>query len=44
MKNKFEMHIAEQPLLIKYAPDHAGLEKMQRIRKEKVAERLMLLT
>jgi len=43
MKNKFEMHLIEPPLLIKYTPDQAGLEKCREFGK-KVAERLMLKT
>ena len=27
MRNKFEMNMQEQPLLVKYAPDSAGLER-----------------
>jgi flavorubredoxin len=40
MKNKFEMNVAEPPLLIKYAPDQAGLEKCRELGR-KVAERLI---
>lgn len=40
MKNKFEMQIPEPPLLIKYTPDQAGLEKCKELGK-RVAERLM---
>jgi flavodoxin I len=40
MKNKFEIDVTESPLLIKYAPDQAGLEKCRRFGK-KIAERLM---
>jgi len=40
MKNKFEMQTTESPLLIKYAPDQAGLEKCREFGR-KVAERLM---
>ena len=39
IKNKFEMKIIEPPLLIKYAPDQAGLEKCREFGK-KIAERL----
>jgi len=31
MRNKFEMHILEPPLLIKYAPDQAGLERCREL-------------
>ena len=37
MKNKFQMHILEPPLLIKYAPDPAGLEKCREFGR-KIAE------
>jgi len=40
LKNKFEMEIVEPPLLIKYTPDHDGLEKCKEFGR-KVAERLM---
>jgi flavorubredoxin len=40
MKSKFEMNVAEPPLLIKYAPDEAGLEKCRELGR-KVAERLI---
>ena len=40
MKNKFEMNVIEAPLLIKYAPDQAGLEKCRQFGK-KIAEKLM---
>ena len=40
MKNKFEMNVIEAPLLVKYAPDQAGLEKCRRFGK-KIAEKLM---
>lgn len=40
MKNKFEMHVVEPPLLIKYTPDQSGLEKCREFGKA-VAERLM---
>ena len=40
MKNKFGMDIIESPLLVKYAPDHAALEKCKELGKE-VAERLI---
>lgn len=43
MKNKFEMRVIEPPLLIKYAPDQAGLEKCREFGK-KIAERVMLPT
>lgn len=41
MKNKFEMHIIEPPLLIKYKPTQDGLEKCREFGR-KIAERLML--
>ncbi|MCS7114372.1 MAG: flavodoxin domain-containing protein [Nitrososphaerota archaeon] len=31
MKNKFEMNVIEPPLLIKYTPDQAGLEKCREL-------------
>jgi flavodoxin I len=40
MKNKFEMTVIEPPLLVKYAPDAAGLEKCRELGKD-IAERLM---
>ncbi|MEM3622551.1 MAG: flavodoxin domain-containing protein [Candidatus Bathyarchaeia archaeon] len=40
LKNKFEMEVVEPPLLIKYTPDHDGLEKCREFGR-KVAERLM---
>jgi flavorubredoxin len=40
MKNKFEMQVDDQPLLIKYAPDQNGLEKCRELGM-KIAERLM---
>ena len=40
MKNKFRMETVESPLLIKYAPNQAGLEKCRRLGKE-IAERLI---
>jgi flavorubredoxin len=40
MKNKFEMQTIEPPLLIKYAPDHNGIEKCREFGK-KIAKRLM---
>ena len=40
MKHKFDMDVIESPLLIKYAPDQAGLEKCRQFGKE-IAERLM---
>jgi len=43
MKNKFEMDVIESPLLIKYTPDQAGLEKCRQFGKE-ISERLMLQT
>jgi len=43
MKNKFEMHVIEPPLLIKYAPDQTGLEKCREFGR-KIAEGRMLPT
>jgi flavodoxin I len=43
MKNKFEMQLIEPPLLVKYAPDEAGLEKCRQLGK-KAAETLILST
>ena len=40
MKNRFRMDVIESPLLIKYAPDQAGLEKCRRFGRE-IAKRLM---
>jgi len=40
MKNKFEMRVTEPPLLIKYAPNQAGLEKCKEFGK-KIAEKLL---
>lgn len=40
MKNKFEMAVPEPPLLIKYAPDQAGLEKCRDFGK-RIAETLV---
>jgi len=40
MKNKFEIQIIEQPLLIKYTPDQNGLDRCREFAK-KIAERLM---
>jgi flavorubredoxin len=40
MKNKFEMNVREPPLLIKYTPDQAGLEKCRELGK-RIAEKLM---
>ncbi|UCE29560.1 MAG: FprA family A-type flavoprotein [Candidatus Bathyarchaeota archaeon] len=39
MKNKFEMQVIEPPLLIKYTPDQAGLEKCREFGK-KIAKNL----
>lgn len=39
MKNKFEMNVIEPPLLIKYAPNQAGLERCREFGK-KIAEKL----
>jgi flavorubredoxin len=41
MRNKFEMHVLETPLLIKYAPDQIGLEKCSEFGR-KIAEKLMI--
>ena len=41
MQNKFEMRIIEPPLLVKYTPDSAGLERC-RVLGRTVAERLMM--
>lgn len=43
MKNKFEMQLIEPPLLVKYTPDEAGLEKCRQLGK-KIAEKLILST
>jgi len=40
MKNKFEMRVIDSPLLVKYTPDQAGLEKSKEFGR-KIAERLM---
>ena len=40
MKHKFDMDVIESPLLIKYAPNQAGLEKCRQFGK-RIAERLM---
>ncbi|MBX5328417.1 MAG: flavodoxin domain-containing protein [Candidatus Bathyarchaeia archaeon] len=40
LKNKFEMQVTDQPLLIKYTPDQNGLEKCREFGR-KIAERLM---
>ncbi|MCK4477567.1 FprA family A-type flavoprotein [Candidatus Bathyarchaeota archaeon] len=40
MKNRFEMHLMEPPVLLKYIPDEAGLEKCRQLGKE-IAEKLM---
>jgi flavorubredoxin len=40
MKNKFGMEVPEPPLLIRYAPDTAGLEKCREFGR-KISERLM---
>jgi len=40
MKNKFEMQVADPPLLIRYTPDQSGLERCKEMGK-RVAERLM---
>jgi flavorubredoxin len=43
MKNKFNMHVIEPPLLIKYTPNQTGLEKCREFGK-KIAEKLTLRT
>jgi len=43
MKNKFGMNVVESPVLVKYAPDQAGLDKCRQFGKE-IAERLMAKT
>ncbi|MGB9854906.1 MAG: flavodoxin domain-containing protein [Candidatus Bathyarchaeales archaeon] len=40
MKNRFEMNVIEPPLLIKYTPDQASLEKCRDFGK-KIAEKLV---
>ncbi|MEM3640415.1 MAG: flavodoxin domain-containing protein [Candidatus Bathyarchaeia archaeon] len=40
MKNKFEMNVVEPPLLIKYTPDQAGLEKCRELGR-KIAKNLV---
>lgn len=40
MKNKFNMDVVEPPLLIKYAPNHAGLDNCKEFGK-KIAEKLV---
>lgn len=40
LKNKFEMAVVEPPLLAKYAPDNAVLDKCRELGKH-IAERLM---
>ncbi len=40
MKNRFEMNVIEPPLLIKYTPDQAGLEKCRDFGK-KIAEKVI---
>ena len=42
-KSKFEMNATEPPLLVKYAPDQAGLKKCRELGR-KVAERLIHAT
>ena len=43
MKNRFEMQTSEPPLLIRYTPDQAGLEKCRDFGK-RIAERLIHAT
>ncbi|MEM3161494.1 MAG: flavodoxin domain-containing protein [Candidatus Bathyarchaeia archaeon] len=38
MKNRFEMNVIEPPLLIRYTPDHTGLEKCRELGR-KIAEK-----
>jgi len=40
MENKFEMHVIKPPLLVKYAPDQAALEKCREFGKM-IAERVL---
>lgn len=40
MKNRFEMNVIEPPLLVKYTPDQASLEKCRDFGK-KIAEKLV---
>lgn len=40
MKNKFEIHVIEPPLLIRYTPDQVGLVKCREFGR-KIAEKLM---
>lgn len=40
LKNKFEMEVTEPPLLIRYTPDVAGLEKCKEFGK-RIAEKLV---
>lgn len=40
MKNRFEMEVPEPPLLIKYAPDKAGIEKCKEFGR-RIAEKLV---
>jgi flavodoxin I len=40
LENKFQMHVTEPPLLIRYEPDQAGLEKCRAFGK-KIAEQLV---
>jgi len=40
MENKFEMHMIKPPLLVKYAPDQAALEKCREFGKM-IAERVL---
>ncbi len=39
MKNRFEMEVPEPPLLLKYAPDQAGIEKCKEFGR-RIAEKL----
>ena len=41
MRNKFEMNIEEQPLLMKYAPDSTGLERCRELGR-RTAEMLII--
>ncbi|MEM3602430.1 MAG: flavodoxin domain-containing protein [Candidatus Bathyarchaeia archaeon] len=40
MKNRFEMEVPEPPLLIKYAPDQAGIEKCKEFGR-RIAEKVV---
>ena len=40
LKNKFEMHVSEQPLILKYTPDNKGLDQCRALGK-RVSESLI---